>query len=344
MGTRPQFIKAGIVSEKINFYQQFEEIIINTGQHFERNMSKIFFSEMKIADPSYDLNVNNMEYAQMVGKMTLKLNLVLEKEKVDGVLVYGDTNSTLAGSLAAKKLNLPIFHVEAGLRSYDRKMLEENNRIITDHLSSLLFCPTKSAIRNLKDENISTGISFTGDVMYDSYLKFISTIKNDIKTNISSNYILCTLHRRENITSKSKLSSIFRSLDAINDKIKIIMPLHPHTRKKMKEFKISTKITLFEPLSYMEMLLLIRNCDLVITDSGGLQKESFFAKKKSLIIRNSTEWFELIEGGFSLLCNSKNLNRNFSKLTEHKCNFSKELYGSGKASNHIVNSITKFLS
>ena len=231
MGTRPQFIKAGIVSEKINFYQQFEEIIINTGQHFERNMSKIFFSEMKIADPSYDLNVNNMEYAQMVGKMTLKLNLVLEKEKVDGVLVYGDTNSTLAGSLAAKKLNLPIFHVEAGLRSYDRKMLEENNRIITDHLSSLLFCPTKSAVRNLKDENISTGISFTGDVMYDSYLKFISTIKNDIKTNISSNYILCTLHRRENITSKSKLSSIFRSLDAINDKIKIIMPLHPHTRK-----------------------------------------------------------------------------------------------------------------
>ena len=344
IGARPQFIKTAPISEKINTTDSFSEIIIHTGQHFERKMSNIFFEEMNIPKPNYNLNINQVDYCQMIEMMVNEICPILLNENINGVLVYGDTNSTLAGSLAANKFNLPIFHVEAGLRSFNRSMLEENNRIITDHLSSLLFCPSENAVKNLLEENLSNGVKLSGDVMYDVYLKFSSyedSLDSDLK---SSKYILSTIHRRENINSAKRLSSIFNNLNKINDEQKIIMPLHPHTKQKIEEYEIKTNINFIEPIGYISMLSLLNECEMVITDSGGLQKESFFAKKKCLIIREQTEWIELINQGTNILCEPENLNKAYNKILKEECDFSNNYYGNGNASNFIVKSIENFFS
>ena len=343
IGARPQFIKAAPISEKINTtYDSVSEIIIHTGQHFERNMSKIFFDEMGMVEPKYNLDINQMEYCLMIEKMVKKINPILIEENIHGVLVYGDTNSTLAGSISAKQLNLPIFHVEAGLRSFNRSMLEENNRIITDHLSSLLFCPSENAVKNLLKENLTDGVIISGDVMYDIYLKF-SSHKYNLDLGLKrSSYILATIHRRENIDTAEKLSTIFNNLNKINSDQKVIMPLHPHTRQKVKEYDIKSNITFIEPLGYISMLSLLNECEMVITDSGGLQKESFFAKKKCLTVREQTEWIELIDQGTNLLCEPKNLYQAYKKISKKECNFSNNFYGDGSASNIIIQSIENF--
>ena len=299
---------------------------------------------MNIPKPNYNLNINQVDYCQMIEMMVNEICPILLNENINGVLVYGDTNSTLAGSLAANKFNLPIFHVEAGLRSFNRSMLEENNRIITDHLSSLLFCPSENAVKNLLEENLSNGVKLSGDVMYDVYLKFSSYIDNldlDLKR---SSYILATIHRRENIFSDEKLSAIFNNLNKINDHQKIIMPLHPHTKQKIEEYEIKTNINFIEPIGYISMLSLLNECEMVITDSGGLQKESFFAKKKCLIIREQTEWIELINQGTNILCEPENLNKAYNKILKEECDFSNNYYGNGNASNFIVQSIENFFS
>ena len=342
IGARPQFIKAALVSKKIENNKFFSECIIHTGQHFQKNMSNIFFDEMEISYPKYNLGINQLKYGEMVSKMKAKIQPILIKEKIKGVLLYGDTNSTLAGSLAATALNIPIFHVEAGLRSYNRSMHEENNRLITDHLSSLLFCPTINAVNNLKKEGISKGVQLSGDVMYDAYLNFASQVKKSQKINIKSSYVLATLHRRENLDSNEKLFSIFNNLDKINKEIKVVMPLHPHTKKKLKDFNINSNIELIEPMGYMSMLDLIRKCKMVITDSGGLQKEAFFAKKNCLTIRDQTEWTELIENGSNLLSAPNLLQDNYNRLIEKKCDFSKNLYGNGGSCELILKSIEIF--
>ncbi len=342
LGARPQFIKAAPVSEKISCIDSFSEIIIHTGQHYEYNMSSIFFDEMDIPNPNYNLGINKMRYGKMIEKMVNSIYPILLEEKIDGVLVYGDTNSTLAGSLSAKKLGLPIFHVEAGLRSQNRLMLEENNRIITDHLSSLLFCPSENSVKNLYNENLTNGVILSGDVMYDIYLK-CSSYKNNLNIDLKkSRYILATIHRRENINSSEKLSTIFNNLNKINDSQKIIMPLHPHTKKKIEEYKIKSDIDFIEPLGYISMLSLLNECEMVITDSGGLQKESFFAKKKCLIVREQTEWVELINQGTSSLCKPEHIKKAFSKISNEECDFSNKFYGDGKASNFIIDSIENF--
>ena len=344
IGARPQFIKAAPISEKINTINSFSEIIIHTGQHFDKKMSDIFFDEMSIPQPNYNLNINQLDYGFMVEMMVKKISPILTEENIDGVLVYGDTNSTLAGSLAAKKLDLPVFHIEAGLRSYDRSMFEENNRIITDHLSSLLFCPSKEAVKNLKKESLTDGVILSGDVMYDVYKKF-SFYKDNLNEDLKkSGYILSTIHRRENINSFEKLSAIFKNLNKINNSQKIIMPLHPHTKQKIEKYKIQTNISLIEPLGYISMLSLLNDCEMVITDSGGLQKESYFAKKKCITIRDQTEWVELIEIGTNVLCQPKNLYHIYNQISKIPDNFSKNLYGNGKASTHIIESIIDFLS
>ena len=344
IGARPQFIKAALISEKINTIDSLSEIIIHTGQHFDIKMSKIFFDEMNIPQPNYNLNINQFNYSQMIERMVEKINPILIEEKIHGVMVYGDTNSTLAGSISAKKLNLPIFHVEAGLRSFNRSMFEENNRIITDHLSSLLFCPSENAVKNLSKENLTDGVILSGDVMYDVYLKFSSLIDNlhsDIK---KSKFILTTIHRRENINSAEKLSTIFSNLNEMNEERKIIMPLHPHTKQKIEEYGIRSDVTFTEPLGYISMLSLLNKCEMVITDSGGLQKEAYFAKKKCLTVRDQTEWIELIEEKTNFLCEPECISDSFNKLINQKCNFSKNLYGNGKASAKIIESIINFLS
>jgi len=344
IGARPQFIKAAPISEKINTINSLSEIIIHTGQHFDGKMSNIFFDEMNIPLPNYNLNINQLNYGQMIERMVKKINPILIEEKIHGVMVYGDTNSTLAGSISAKKLNLPIFHVEAGLRSFNRSMLEENNRIITDHLSSLLFCPSENSVKNLFKENLTDGVMLSGDVMYDIYLKYSSykyNFDDDLK---KSKYILATIHRRENINCAKKLSAIFNNLNNMNEEQKIIMPLHPHTKQKIEEYEIQSNITLIDPLGYTSMLSLLNECEIVITDSGGLQKEAYFAKKKCLTVRDQTEWIELIEENANLLCEPENISDSFNKLINQKCNFSKNLYGDGKASAKIIESIIDFLS
>ena len=344
IGARPQFIKAALISEKINTIDSLSEIVIHTGQHFDKKMSNIFFDEMNIPQPNYNLNINQFNYGQMIERMVEKINPILIEEKIHGVMVYGDTNSTLAGSISAKNINLPIFHVEAGLRSFNRSMLEENNRIITDHLSSLLFCPSENAVKNLSKENLTDGVILSGDVMYDVYLKFSSLIDNlhsDIK---KSKFILTTIHRRENINSAEKLSTIFSNLNEMNEERKIIMPLHPHTKQKIEEYGIRSDVTFTEPLGYISMLSLLNKCEMVITDSGGLQKEAYFAKKKCLTVRDQTEWIELIEEKSNLLCEPESIMDSFNKLINQKCNFSKNLYGDGKASAKIIESIIDFLS
>lgn len=344
IGARPQFIKTAPISEKLNAIGSFSEIIIHTGQHFERRMSNIFFDEMNINEPKYNLNINQNNYGQMIERMVKKINPILIEEKIHGVLVFGDTNSTLAGSISANQLNLPIFHVEAGLRSFNRAMHEENNRIITDHLSSLLFCPSENAVKNLLEENLTDGVMLSGDVMYDVYLKF-SSFKDDLDEGLKgSNYILATIHRRENINSAEKLSAIFNNLDKINDSERIIMPLHPHTKQKIKEYKIQSNITFIEPIGYISMLSLLKDCELVITDSGGLQKESFFAKKKCLIVREQTEWIELINQGTNVLCKPEHLKNAYCKILNEGCDFSNNFYGDGNASNFIMKSIENFFS
>lgn len=344
IGARPQFIKAAPVSEKISSTESLSELIIHTGQHYEKNMSSIFFDGMNIPEPEYNLNINQMNYGSMISKMVDMLYSIISENQIDGVLVYGDTNSTLAGSLSANKLNLPIFHVEAGLRSNNQQMYEENNRIITDHLSSLLFCPTENSVQNLINEKISKGIVYVGDVMYDAFLKFNKKLKSQADYQESGEYILATIHRRENIDSHEKLLKIFNSLDKINKDQKILMPIHPHTLKQLSKHKIKTKINLVEPVGYQSMLSFLKNCNMVITDSGGLQKEAFFAKKKCLTIRNQTEWIELLKTGSNVLSHTDQITENYKKLKTSKCNFNENFYGNGKSSDSIVNSILKFLS
>ena len=344
IGARPQFIKASPISAKINSTSSIKEVIIHTGQHYEDNMSDIFFEEMRIPKPKYNLNINQMKYGPMVNKMSKEICTLLLKENIDGVLVYGDTNSTLAGSLSAKKLDVPLFHVEAGLRSFDRSMHEENNRIITDHLSSLLFCPSNNAVKNLKEENLKDGLILSGDVMYDVYKKFSSYKGNIFEDYKAPAYILSTIHRRENINRIEKLLAIFESLNKINNKLKIIMPLHPHTKNKMEKYKIKSSINFIEPQGYLSMLSLLKNSEMVITDSGGLQKESYFAKKKCIVVRDKTEWIELIDQGTNIVCKPQNIYEAFSEISKKESNFSKNLYGNGKASTRIVDSIIDFFS
>ncbi len=342
LGARPHFIKAVTVSEKIANNDLLSETIVHTGQHFDKNMSSIFFNEMGLPKPKYNLNINNHDYGKMVKSMFSGINEILSKKNFNGVLVYGDTNTTLAAALSAKKFNLPIFHVESGLRSYNRLMIEENNRIIVDHLSSLLFCPTMGAVENLKKENLKKGVKLSGDVMYDSYLKF-SKIAN-YKLKVENPFILATIHRRENIFSPKKLTSIFENFERIHQKINILFPLHPHTKQIIDKYNIKSNVSFIEPVGYLGIIDLLNKCEMVITDSGGLQKEAYFAKKKCLTIRDQTEWVELVNKGVNFLCEPKNTFNEFNKLIEKKCDFSKNLYGNGLASNYIVNSIASFLS
>ena len=342
IGARPQFIKSAPISKKIESHEFLSEIIIHTGQHFDKNMSKIFFNELGLPNPNFNLNVNKMVYGKMVKRMFDKICKILFLESVDGVLVYGDTNSTLAGCLSAKKFGLPVFHVESGLRSFDRSMLEESNRLITDHLSSVLFCPSQSSVDNLSNEDISGEIVLSGDVMYDAFLHFDSKF-NDKNIHLNdSKYVLATIHRRENIHSKKRLGEIIKNLNRIHSDCGVVMPMHPHTRKIVAENNLSVKIKLIDPQGYLSMMSLLKNCEMVITDSGGLQKESFFAKKKCLIVRDQTEWVELIDEGFSTLCKPEELSQKFNENINVDLKFSKNIYGNGNSSGLIIDSITNF--
>lgn len=349
LGARPQFIKAGAVSREIinnkDTSNNLNEIIIHTGQHYDEKMSDIFFSEMHIPKPKYFLDINNKSHGAMTGQMIERIENVLIKESPDWVLVYGDTNSTLAGAIAASKLNIKIAHIEAGLRSFNMKMPEEINRILTDRLSSILFCPTQTAINNLEKEGVSSWNNYTktllcGDVMLDSSNFYKKYAQKPLNIELQNNFLLCTIHRAENTDNLDRLMNIFTGLNEISKKIQIVLPLHPRTKKIIKNMDIDTdKVHIIDPVGYLNMIWLLDNCSLVMTDSGGLQKEAYFFKKKCITLRDETEWIELVDIGANKVVgtNKKNIvNAYHDSLEATDSPFETKLYGDGQASKKII--------
>lgn len=325
IGARPQIIKAAALSRTIRDYfsDQITEVIVHTGQHYDANMSSVFFKELGIPQAEFNLEIGSNSHGQQTGVMIQKLENILVKEQPAAVIVYGDTNSTLAATIAASKIHIPIVHIEAGLRSFNKKMPEEINRIMCDHASTLLFSPTKSGFHNLINEGFkenqapynidNPGIFHCGDVMYDNSIYFSglseqnSTIVNDLKLT-KEQYILATVHRNDNTDNLERLSSILKSFETITQQYNqtIVLPLHPRTKKMIEQFwgndyinelKQNPNLKLIEPVSFLDMIALEMNSKMIITDSGGVQKEAFFFKKPCIILRPETEWVELVECG-----------------------------------------------
>lgn len=378
LGARPQFIKAGSVSRAIALHNSaittnhqllITEVIVHTGQHYDANMSDIFFEEMKLSKPNYFLGIGGKSHGAMTGQMIEKIEEVALKEKPDWIMVYGDTNSTLAGAIVASKLHIKLAHIEAGLRSFNMKMPEEVNRILTDRVSTILFCPTETAIKNLKAEgfpfSLTTNqqqlITNVGDVMQDGALfyrnlaKKPSFVDSDLCLVTSENtnhkvptkpYILCTIHRAENTDDETRLRNIFEALNEIAKEKQIILPLHPRTKKLIEHYSLNTNhLTLIDPVGYLEMVWLIDNCEFVMTDSGGLQKEAYFFEKQCITLRDETEWVELVECGANVLVGA-NKEKILEAYKNHKPlttkNKSLDLYGGGKASENIIKELLRF--
>lgn len=342
LGARPQFIKAGSVSREIAKYKEIEEIIVHTGQHYDANMSDIFFEEMQIPKPNYFLGVGGKSHGAMTGQMIEKIEEVAIKENPDWIMVYGDTNSTLAGAIVASKLHIKLVHIEAGLRSFNMKMPEEVNRILTDRVSNILFCPTDTAIGNLKNEgydNFDCKIVKSGDVMQDGAI-FYKKLATKPNIEIKKDFILCTIHRAENTDDETRLKSIFEALEKIAKEKQVILPLHPRTKKILENLKLNINhLTISEPVGYLEMVWLIDNCNFIMTDSGGLQKEAYFFEKQCVTLRDETEWVELIECGANALVGAdkeKILEAYNNNSKFNKENSKLNLYGGGKASENII--------
>ena len=354
VGARPQFIKAATISraiQRVNHASQtIQEVIVHTGQHYDHNMSDIFFEEMEIPKPAYNLSISEKHHGAMTGKMLEKIETILLSERPDMVLVYGDTNSTLAGSLAASKLHIPVAHIEAGLRSFNMAMPEEINRILTDRISTWLFCPTQTAVTNLHNEGFSKfncNIINSGDVMYDATLFYTKKAEKNISIldSIShNNFALCTVHRQENTDNPDTLTHLFETFIELNTYIPLVIPLHPRTQEKLSKLTIKGLDTLniIAPIGYFDMLTLLKHCSLVMTDSGGLQKEAFFFKKPCITLRNETEWTELIQCGVNSLVGSKKdliMSKAKDYLINTNLNFSAPLYGNGKSAISILNQL-----
>jgi len=355
IGARPQFIKAAPISRAIQKFNQkssisqIQEIIVHTGQHYDHNMSNIFFAELKIPEPHYNLGVGSGNHGKITGTMLAKTEEVLLEEKPDCVLVYGDTNSTLAGALAAAKLHIPVAHVEAGLRSFNRRMPEEINRVLTDHVSSLLFCPTDTAVNNLQKESVTEGVFNVGDVMFDSFLfnKKLALQKSSIVSELgvkTRGYCLATVHREENTSNGERLSGIFEAFNKLaNPDCPFIVPLHPRTLRALNKLGndslSSPYVWILEPISYLDMISLETHAKVILTDSGGVQKEAFFAKTPCITLRQETEWVELVECGYNVIAGSDcdKICNAFGEIVKKHVYIKCDLYGDGMASKNIVN-------
>ena len=351
VGARPQFVKAATLSRQFALLG-VEELIIHTGQHFDANMSDVFFDEMEIPKPAYQLDIHGLTHGAMTGRMLEGIEAILLTEKPDAVLVFGDTNSTLAGALAASKLHIPLIHVEAGLRSYNMEMPEEINRILTDRISNILFCPTDTAVNNLKREgfeNINARIIKNGDVMQDAAMYYAAKAeeKSDILSKINlPKFILATIHRQENTDSADNLKNIIFGLNEIHKQVPVVVPIHPRTRNILAHQNIVPEFTLIDPVGYFDMIMLLKTCELVITDSGGVQKEAFFFGKHCITLREQTEWVELVENGFNILVGSdaEKLVAAYEYFKTKKSDYSIDLYGKGHAAEFAAQEILKLLT
>lgn len=325
VGARPQFIKLAALSKELR--KKHREIILHTGQHYDKELSEVFFSDLSIPRPDYNLGIGSAEHGKQTGRILESIEKILLSEKPKLVIVYGDTNSTLAGALAAAKQNIPVAHVEAGLRSYKKSMPEEINRVLTDHVSSFLFCPTPTSVKNLKKEGITRGVHLVGDVMYDSLRDHIKVAerKSRIIQKLSlkkKDYYLVTLHRAENTDFKENLQRVIQIVANLDKKV--VFPVHPRTKRKLKEFKLLNRLLslsdliLIDPVSYLDMLILEKNARFVLTDSGGVQKEAFFLRTPCLTLREETEWVETLEYRSNQLV-GLNVNKVLKKIeTEEK--------------------------
>lgn len=377
VGARPQFIKAAAVSRAIQAFnkkrKRIREILVHTGQHYDYMMDKVFFEELELPKSDYHLGVGSGSHARQTGIMLEKIEAVLQKEKPEVVMVYGDTNSTLSGALVAAKLNIPVAHVEAGLRSYNRTMPEEINRLLTDHLSTFLFCPTDQAVRNLLKEGIKNRegriVKNVGDVMYDSILYYskIAEKKSAILHGLNlvnpqsvppgrdnPQYYLATLHRAENTDDPKKLNSILKALNEIGRNTSVVLPLHPRTKKMMKVHHLFSfkNIKFIEPVSYLDMLKLEKNAKAILTDSGGIQKEAYWLKTPCFTLREETEWVETVKSGWNVLVGTR-MKRIVKEVSHQEGRRSKtrlferypkekEIFGDGKASQKIVQFLVKY--
>ena len=342
IGARPQFIKAAVLTKIIEKEIGVNEVLVHTGQHYDENMSKIFFDELEIPRPHYNLEVGSGSHAYQTGMMLQKIEKVLLSEKPDWIIVYGDTNSTIAGALAASKLHIKIAHVEAGLRSFNKLMPEEINRITTDRISDLLFAPSLNALHLLKNEGLERNAVFTGDVMFDSILFYQKLAGKKHKLSDvtdEENFYLATVHRQENTDDKTRLQSIFDAFSELD--LPVVLPLHPRTLSKLSEITFNDNVKIIEPVSYLEMILLLKNSKKVLTDSGGLQKEAYFLKKPCITLRNETEWIETIEGNWNFITGT-NKELILEKVKVNQFAQQKNYYGDGKAGEKILNTILSY--
>lgn len=347
IGARPQFVKEAIVGAELR-KAGIDEVLVNTGQHYDANMSDVFVKGLSIKTPDYNLGVGSGSHAYQTATTMLRLEEVVPKEKPDLIMVYGDTNATVAGALVGSKLKIPIAHVEAGLRQHPKDMPEEINRVVTDHISSLLFCPTKKAVDNLEKEGITKGVHFVGDAMYDLFVKMRESL--DISTILANNslirgkYLLATLHRDFNTDDRSRLKNILEAMNEVSKKIKVVLPMHPRTRKaiSMNGFEDLIKdIMILDPLPYSDMMSLLIGSKKAITDSGGLQKEAYFAGVPALVMMPDTGWIELVEAGWNVLVDADKeliIDKAFSH--EPPVNAPENHYGDGKAGEKIANTVS----
>lgn len=353
VGARPQFVKAAVVSRAFLNAQACEEVIVHTGQHYDAQMSDIFFDQLSIPKPKYNLSIGSHAHGKQTGLMLEGIENVLVNESPQWVLVYGDTNSTLAGALAASKLHIPVAHVEAGLRSFNRRMPEEINRVVTDHLSTLLFVPTEQARKNLDQEGIrGSHVMNVGDVMLDCVRTFAPLAKERSQVlkdfNLKSRgFVLCTIHRAESTDEPDSLNAIFNALAEIAKSITILLPAHPRTRKKVEAAGISLPNNLIwtEPLSYFDMICAESEARIIVTDSGGVQKEAYFNQVPCVTVRQETEWVELVETGWNFLAGNrqtKKIVEAFHHAMEAASRPQQDLYGDGRASEKIVKAIQEF--
>lgn len=352
VGARPQFIKAAPVSTAL-VRAGIDEVLVHTGQHYDASMSDVFFTELGIASPTYNLGVGGGSHGEQTGKMLEGVEDVLLRERPDWLLVYGDTNSTLAGALAAAKLHIPIAHVEAGLRSFNRRMPEEVNRILSDHVASLLLAPTSTAVSNLLREGIpEKRIRQVGDVMYDAarYYGNVADERSQILKQLevqSKGYVLATIHRAENTDDPGRLTAIVEALSALSERIPVIVPVHPRTRNRLQalgaSLSTSGRVTAIDPVGYLDMVMLEKNASLVVTDSGGVQKEAFFHGVKCVTVRDETEWVELVELGWNFLAPPKSADAVIDVI-EHALraepNAAGQPYGEGDAADRIADALS----
>lgn len=342
IGARPQFIKAAVISKVIAKTNGIDDVIVHTGQHYDENMSKIFFDELEIPHPNYNLDVGSGLHGAQTAAMLEKTEEILLREKPDWVLVYGDTNSTIAGALAATKLHIKIAHVEAGLRSFNKLMPEEINRIVTDRISDLLLVPSHNAMELLSKENLSDNAMFTGDVMFDSILfyKKMAEKKYSLQSiTDETDFYLATVHRAENTDDKNRLQNIFSAFSKMDKPV--VLPLHPRTKYLLSEIEFNDNVKIIDPVSYLEMILLLKNCSKVLTDSGGLQKEAYFMKKPCITLRDETEWIETLNGNWNFITGT-NTDLILEKIKINSFDEQKEYYGNGTAGEAIINSLINY--